>query len=38
MIQDVDEYQIYYNCKRFQKRLSHRPPIEYRISMTVVFL
>ncbi|WP_395918938.1 hypothetical protein [Bacillus cereus] len=25
----------HYNYKRFQKRLNHRAPIEYRISMAV---
>lgn len=33
LIQAVENYIYYYNYKRFQKRLSHRAPIEYRISM-----
>ncbi len=33
LIQAVENYIYYYNYKRFQKRLSHRAPIEYRITM-----
>lgn len=33
LIQAIEEYIYFYNYKRFQKRLSHRAPIEYRISM-----
>lgn len=33
LIQAVEDYIYYYNYKRFQKRLSHQSPIEYRISM-----
>lgn len=31
--QAIEEYIYFYNYKRFQKRLNHRAPIEYRISM-----
>ncbi|WP_219207205.1 IS3 family transposase, partial [Streptomyces griseus] len=33
LIQAIEEYIYFYNYKRFQKRLNHRAPIEYRISM-----
>jgi len=33
LIQVIEEYIYFYNYKRFQKRLNHRAPIEYRISM-----
>ncbi|MEK4503473.1 IS3 family transposase [Bacillus sp. FSL R12-0069] len=33
LIQAIEEYIYFYNCKRFQKQLSHRDPIEYGISM-----
>ncbi|WP_418910707.1 IS3 family transposase [Bacillus anthracis] len=33
LIQEIEEYIYFYNYKRFQKRLNHRAPIEYRISM-----
>ncbi|WP_242300319.1 IS3 family transposase, partial [Bacillus cereus group sp. BfR-BA-01321] len=33
LIQAIEEYIYFYNHKRFQKRLNHRAPIEYRISM-----
>ncbi|WP_353050931.1 IS3 family transposase [Bacillus mycoides] len=29
----IEIYIYHYNYKRFQKRLNHRAPIEYRISM-----
>ncbi|WP_206777231.1 IS3 family transposase [Bacillus cereus group sp. N21] len=32
-IQAIETYIYHYNYKRFQKRLNHRAPIEYRISM-----
>ena len=33
LIQAIETYIYHYNYKRFQKRLNHRAPIEYRISM-----
>ena len=33
LIQAIEEYIYFYNYKRFQKRLNHGAPIEYRISM-----
>ncbi|MGE7885537.1 IS3 family transposase [Bacillus sp. NPDC094077] len=33
LIQSIEEYIYLHNYKRFQKRLYHRAPIEYRISM-----
>ncbi|WP_438285207.1 IS3 family transposase [Bacillus pseudomycoides] len=33
VVQAIEEYIYFYNYKRFQKRLNHRAPIEYRISM-----
>ncbi|WP_423752581.1 IS3 family transposase [Bacillus cereus] len=33
LIQAIEEYICFFNYKRFQKRLNHRAPIEYRISM-----
>ncbi|WJE23241.1 IS3 family transposase (plasmid) [Bacillus cereus] len=33
LIQAIEEYIYLYNYKRFQKRLNHRAPIEYRVSM-----
>lgn len=30
LIQAIEEYIYFYNYKRFQKRLNHRAPIEYR--------
>ncbi|PFA69404.1 IS3 family transposase [Bacillus cereus] len=33
LIQAIEEYIYFYNYKRFQKRLNHRAPIEYRNSM-----
>ncbi|MGH0792464.1 IS3 family transposase [Bacillus cereus] len=33
LIQVIEEYICFFNYKRFQKRLNHRAPIEYRISM-----
>ncbi|MFQ3690271.1 IS3 family transposase (plasmid) [Bacillus tropicus] len=33
LIQAIEEYIYFYNYKRFQKRLNHRAPIEYRILM-----
>uniref|UniRef100_UPI00402AA762 IS3 family transposase n=1 Tax=Bacillus sp. DX2.2 TaxID=3073452 RepID=UPI00402AA762 len=33
LIQTIETYIYHYNYKRFQKRLNHRAPIEYRISM-----
>ncbi|EEM58628.1 Transposase [Bacillus thuringiensis serovar monterrey BGSC 4AJ1] len=33
LIQAIETYTYHYNYKRFQKRLNHRAPIEYRISM-----
>ncbi|HEE9033924.1 IS3 family transposase [Bacillus cereus] len=33
LIQAIEKYIYFYNYKRFQKRLNHRAPIEYRISM-----
>ncbi|MDF2083904.1 IS3 family transposase, partial [Bacillus pseudomycoides] len=38
LIQAIEAYIHHYNYKRFQKRLSHRAPIEYRISMAKPFL
>ncbi|MED2996739.1 MULTISPECIES: IS3 family transposase [Bacillus] len=35
LIQAIETYIYHYNYKRFQKRLNHRAPIEYRISMAV---
>ncbi|QWI73215.1 hypothetical protein ER45_028210 (plasmid) [Bacillus mycoides] len=32
-MQAIETYIYPYNYKRFQKRLNHRDPIEYRISM-----
>nr|WP_257145624.1 IS3 family transposase [Bacillus cereus] len=33
LVQEIEKYVYFYNYKRFQKRLNHRAPIEYRISM-----
>ncbi|MGE7765713.1 IS3 family transposase [Peribacillus sp. NPDC096540] len=33
LIQAIETYIYHYNYKRFQKRLNHRAPFEYRISM-----
>ncbi|MBY0596833.1 IS3 family transposase [Bacillus bingmayongensis] len=33
VVQAIEEYIYFYNYKRFQKRLNHRAPIEYRILM-----
>ncbi|WP_128855137.1 IS3 family transposase [Bacillus sp. CDB3] len=33
LIQAIETYISQYNYKRFQKRLNHRDPIEYRVSM-----
>ncbi|WP_459580231.1 IS3 family transposase [Bacillus thuringiensis] len=33
LIQAIETYSYHYNYKRFQKRLNHQAPIEYRISM-----
>ncbi|WP_456960615.1 IS3 family transposase [Lysinibacillus sp. TE18511] len=33
MIQAVEEYIYFYNYQRFQKRLNHLAPIEYRLQM-----
>ncbi|MEB2280104.1 IS3 family transposase [Lysinibacillus xylanilyticus] len=33
VLQAVEEYIYFYNYKRFQKRLSHLAPIEYRQQM-----
>ncbi|EOO25562.1 hypothetical protein IIU_06107 [Bacillus cereus VD133] len=33
LVQAIETYMYHYNYKRFQKRLNHRAPIEYRISM-----
>ncbi|WP_439741711.1 IS3 family transposase [Bacillus pseudomycoides] len=32
-IQAIETYIYHYNYKRFQTRLNHQAPIEYRISM-----
>ncbi|WP_425481979.1 IS3 family transposase [Cytobacillus depressus] len=33
LIQAIETYMYHYNYKRFQKRLNHRAPVEYRITM-----
>ncbi|MGV3464596.1 MAG: IS3 family transposase [Heyndrickxia sp.] len=33
LIQAIETYMYRYNYKRFQKRLNHRAPVEYRITM-----
>ncbi|WP_142314723.1 IS3 family transposase [Bacillus cereus] len=33
LVQAIEIYIYYYNYKRFQKRLHHQSPIEYRILM-----
>ncbi|MEH7461906.1 IS3 family transposase [Bacillus thuringiensis] len=33
LVQAIEEYIYFYNYKWFKKQLSHRAPIEYRISM-----
>ncbi|WP_419880423.1 IS3 family transposase [Peribacillus sp. B-H-3] len=33
LIQAIETFMYEYNYKRFQKRLNHRAPVEFRITM-----